>query len=155
MGCAYLTYETESLAYLFTIGNIIQAIVLFIYCCAKNDKVRDGIHKSMSGASWLPECIRGSKPLPPDATQTGQTAHLFAIAANGVMTPPSPMIRPSGHHHGSQQTTGGSLQQLSVGTNTQTHLTYQTPPPGIAHTSALSAHHRMLILCFMRFCFHF
>jgi hypothetical protein len=155
MACAYLTYETESLAYLFTIGNIIQAIVLFIYCCAKNDKVRDGIHKSMSGASWLPECIRGSKPLPPDATQTGQTAHLFAIAANGVMTPPSPMIRPSGHHHGSQQTTGGSLQQLSVGTNTQTHLTYQTPPPGIAHTSALSAHHRMLILCFMRFCFRF
>ncbi|CAG2163725.1 unnamed protein product, partial [Oppiella nova] len=68
-----------------------------------NRKMRDGLHKSMSGApQWLPECIRGSKALPPDATQTGgQTAHMFTIGANGgvIGAPPSPMIRASGHHH--------------------------------------------------------
>ena len=142
----YLSYDIKALVYLFLIGNIIQALVFFIYWFARNYKLKDGKHKSISADNapqWMPECIRGSKQLPSDGrAQGGQTADLFSIATqNGVLgAPPSPMIRASGHHHnghlGSHQglNQAGSLQQLSVGTPTQTpHLTYQTPPPGIAH----------------------
>ena len=142
------------MAYIFTIANITQSLVLFILWCAKNDKLKDSIHKSMSGApQWLPECIRGSKPVPNDRC-TGpqaQAAHLFAIAANGgvMAAPPSPMIRASGHHHNGplQGSQSGSLSQLTVGTpiNASSH-TYQSPPPGIAHHQTCYA----MLTCFVR-----
>ena len=63
------------------------------------------------------------------------------------------MIRASGHHHKGQLPAGlnqaGSLQQLSVGTPTQTpHLTYQSPPPGIAHHQKSTTHSLLLLLLF-------
>ena len=110
---------------------------------------------------WLPECIRGAKPMPADhSAQAAQAAHLFSIAANGgvMAAPPSPMIRASGHHHNGplqhQQGLNPTGSQLSVGTPSAPHLTYQTPPPGIAHHQKVpsSLTHLFFILCFTLQC---
>ncbi|XP_022914827.1 latrophilin Cirl isoform X4 [Onthophagus taurus] len=61
-GLLYLNQETVVMAYLFTVFNSLQGCFIFLFHCVQNEKVRKEYRKFIMQHSWLPKCLRCSKP---------------------------------------------------------------------------------------------
>ncbi|XP_068917391.1 latrophilin Cirl-like isoform X4 [Tenebrio molitor] len=61
-GFLYLNQESVAMAYLFTFLNSLQGFFIFSFHCVQNEKVRKEYRKFIRRHSWLPKCLRCSKP---------------------------------------------------------------------------------------------
>ncbi|RZB40519.1 latrophilin Cirl [Asbolus verrucosus] len=61
-GFLYLNQESVAMAYLFAFLNSLQGFFIFVFHCVQNEKVRKEYRKFIRRHSWLPKCLRCSKP---------------------------------------------------------------------------------------------
>ncbi|XP_063929323.1 latrophilin Cirl isoform X3 [Zophobas morio] len=61
-GFLYLNQESVAMAYLFAFLNCLQGFFIFLFHCVQNEKVRKEYRKFIRRHSWLPKCLRCSKP---------------------------------------------------------------------------------------------
>ncbi|XP_065166417.1 latrophilin Cirl isoform X6 [Atheta coriaria] len=61
-GFLYLNKETVVMAYIFAILNSLQGFFIFVFHCVQNEKVRKEYPRFIRKHSWLPKCLRCSKP---------------------------------------------------------------------------------------------
>ncbi|XP_018565685.1 latrophilin Cirl isoform X4 [Anoplophora glabripennis] len=61
-GFLYLNKESVAMAYLFAALNSLQGFFIFLFHCIQNEKVRKEYRKFIRRQSWLPKCLRCSKP---------------------------------------------------------------------------------------------
>ncbi|GLV46319.1 Calcium-independent receptor for alpha-latrotoxin [Carabus blaptoides fortunei] len=61
-GLLYLNKESVVMAYVFTTLNSLQGLFIFVFHCIQNEKVRKEYRKFIRRHSWLPKCLRCSKP---------------------------------------------------------------------------------------------
>lgn len=113
-----ITFNTVLVISMIT---IISVILFVSVCFARNDRIRGNFKKSLSGLSWLPTCVTRSvhgKNLPPSAlvhhsmgSSPSTPAYFYSLDPAKLQPPPSPLIRPSIHHHhnhGSGNSSGNS-----------------------------------------------
>ncbi|KAK9723171.1 GPCR proteolysis site, GPS, motif [Popillia japonica] len=61
-GLLYLNKETVVMAYVFALFNSLQGFFMFLFHCVQNEKVKKEYQKFIRQHSWLPKCLRCSKP---------------------------------------------------------------------------------------------
>ncbi|GJQ78853.1 hypothetical protein Trydic_g8646, partial [Trypoxylus dichotomus] len=61
-GLLYLNKETVFMAYIFALFNSLQGFFMFLFHCVQNEKVKKEYQKFIRQHSWLPKCLRCSKP---------------------------------------------------------------------------------------------
>ncbi|XP_064215508.1 latrophilin Cirl isoform X7 [Tribolium castaneum] len=61
-GFLFINQESVVMAYLFALLNSLQGFFIFSFHCVQNEKVRKEYRKFIRRHSWLPKCLRCSKP---------------------------------------------------------------------------------------------
>ncbi|XP_049823101.1 latrophilin Cirl isoform X3 [Aethina tumida] len=61
-GFLYLNEESVVMAYIFCVLNSLQGLFIFAFHCVQNEKIRKEYRKFIRKHSWLPKCLRCSKP---------------------------------------------------------------------------------------------
>ncbi|KAL3289919.1 hypothetical protein HHI36_023302 [Cryptolaemus montrouzieri] len=109
-GFLYVSEESVAVAYIFASLNSLQGFFIFLFHCVQNEKVRKEYRKFIRRHSWLPKCLRCSKPGAGASSSSGSSGlakerrtSLYA-GSNG---------NPSGSHSHSTDSPHGA----SVGTN--------------------------------------
>ncbi|XP_022240203.1 latrophilin Cirl-like [Limulus polyphemus] len=75
-GLLYISQSRHILAYIFCVFNCVMGILIFIFYCIKNEKMKEEMEVYLQRLKWLPESLRQSKnqgqstSLPTTRTQT-------------------------------------------------------------------------------------
>ncbi|XP_048757529.2 adhesion G protein-coupled receptor L3-like isoform X2 [Ostrea edulis] len=57
-GILFISEESVTMAYIFTILNSFQGLFIFVFHCLMNEKVKKEYKKFAYKSTWLPECVR-------------------------------------------------------------------------------------------------